>query len=192
MKKQKISLYSGVFGGMVAETNQMIADAIEGMRAKEIEESTVTLRLSLSLVDKPVVQEDGSVRVAVVPVISYRLQNAMKYVVSSAAVVDTHGMELEQDTDGVYVFAPADGAQLSRDFDGDAEVDKDGNEDNGDPGEPDLDGTEAGAAGLYGAAQQGQLPVCQNRQNGRSGIVQSTESQGHSGAPLCIPPDLPV
>lgn len=136
MKKQKISLYSGVFGGMVAETNQMIADAIEGMRAKEIEESTVTLRLSLSLVDKPVVQEDGSVRVAVVPVISYRLQNAMKYVVSSAAVVDTHGMELEQDTDGVYVFAPADGAQLSMDFDGDAEVDEDERPDDGDPGEP--------------------------------------------------------
>lgn len=136
MKKQKISLYSGVFGGMVAETNQMIADAIEGMRAKEIEESTVTLRLSLSLVDKPVVQEDGSVRVAVVPVISYKLQNAMKYVVSSAAMVDTHGMELEQDTDGGYVFAPAAGAQLSMDFDGDAEAVEDGNEDHGDPGEP--------------------------------------------------------
>lgn len=136
MKKQKISLYSGVFGGMVAETNQMIADAIEGMRAKEIEESTVTLRLSLSLVDKPVVQEDGSVRVAVVPVISYKLQNAMKYVVSSAAMVDTHGMELEQDTDGVYVFAPAAGAQLSMDFDGDAEAVEDERPDDGDPGKP--------------------------------------------------------
>lgn len=133
--KQKISLYSGVFGGMVAETNQMIADAIEGMRAKEIEESTVTLRLSISLVDKPVVQEDGSIRVAVAPVISYKLQNAMKCVVSSAAVVDTHGMELAQDTDGGYVFAPAAGTQLSMDFD-DAETDEDGSEDNGDPGEP--------------------------------------------------------
>ena len=78
LRKQKISLYSGVFGGMVTETNQMIADAIEGMRAKEIEESTVTLRISISLVDKPVVQEDGSIRVAVAPVISYKLQNAMK------------------------------------------------------------------------------------------------------------------
>ena len=136
LRKQKISLYSGVFGGMVTETNQMIADAIEGMRAKEIEESTVTLRISISLVDKPVVQEDGSIRVAVAPVISYKLQNAMKCVVSSAAVVDTHGMELTQDTDGGYVFAPAAGAQLSMDFDGDAEADEDGNEDNGDPGEP--------------------------------------------------------
>ena len=136
--KQKISLYSGVFGGMVTETNQMIADAIEGMRAKEIEESTVTLRISISLVDKPVVQEDGSIRVAVAPVISYKLQNAMKCVVSSAAVVDTHGMELAQDTDGGYVFAPAAGAQLSMDFDGAAEAGdgEDGNEDNGDPGEP--------------------------------------------------------
>lgn len=132
LRKQKISLYSGVFGGMVTETNQMIADAIEGMRAKEIEESTVTLRISISLVDKPVVQEDGSIRVAVAPVIAYKLQNAMKCVVSSAAVVDTHGMELAQDTDGGYVFAPAAGAQLSMDFDGDAE----GDEDNGDPGEP--------------------------------------------------------
>lgn len=129
--KQKISLYAGVFGGMVAETNQMIADAIEGMRAKKIEESTVTLRISISLVDKPVEQEGGSIRVAVAPVIAYKLQNAMKCVVSSAAVVDTHGMELAQDTDGGYVFAPAAGAQLSMDFDG-AETD----EENGDPGEP--------------------------------------------------------
>lgn len=136
LRKQKISLYSGVFGGMVTETNQMIADAIEGMRAKEIEESTVTLRISISLVDKPVVQEDGSIRVAVAPVIAYKLQNAMKCVVSSAAVVDTHGMELAQDTDGGYVFAPAAGAQLSMDFDDAAEADEDERPDDGDPGEP--------------------------------------------------------
>lgn len=50
-----------------------------------------------------------------VPVISYKLQNSMKYVVSSAGVMDTGGMELEQNPDGSYVLAPAVGSQVTMD-----------------------------------------------------------------------------
>lgn len=38
MKKQKLSLYSGIFAGMVQEVNQTLADAFDGMKAKQIEE----------------------------------------------------------------------------------------------------------------------------------------------------------
>jgi hypothetical protein len=59
-----------------------------------------------------VVQDDGRVKAVQVPVISYKLQNSMKYVVSSAGVMDTGGMELEQNPDGSYVLAPAVGSQI--------------------------------------------------------------------------------
>jgi hypothetical protein len=36
----------------------------------------------------------------------------MKYVTSSGDVVNTGGMELEQETDGSYVLAPAVGSQI--------------------------------------------------------------------------------
>lgn len=115
MKKQKLSLYSGIFAGMVQEVNQTLADAFDGMKAKQIEESTVTVKISLALTEKPAVQDDGRIRAVQVPVISYKLQNAMKYVVSSAGVMDTGGMELEQNPDGSYVLAPAVGSQVTMD-----------------------------------------------------------------------------
>lgn len=115
MKKQKLSLYSGIFAGMVQEVNQTLADAFDGMKAKQIEESTVTVKISLALTEKPVVQDYGRVRAVQVPVISYKLQNSMKYVVSSAGVMDTGGMELEQNPDGSYVLAPAVGSQVTMD-----------------------------------------------------------------------------
>lgn len=115
MKKQKLSLYSGIFAGMVEEVNQTLADAFDGMKAKQIEESTVTVKISLALTEKPVVQDDGRVKAVQVPVISYKLQNSMKYVVSSAGVMDTGGMELEQNPDGSYVLAPAAGSQATMD-----------------------------------------------------------------------------
>ena len=115
MKKQKLSLYSGIFAGMVQEVNQTLADAFDGMKEKQIEESTVTVKISLALTEKPVVQDDGRVKAVQVPVISYKLQNAMKYVVSSAGVMDTGGMELEQNPDGSYVLAPAVGSQVTID-----------------------------------------------------------------------------
>ena len=115
MKKQKLSLYSGIFAGMVQEVNQTLADAFDGMKAKQIEESTVTVKISLALIEKPVVQDDGRVRAVQVPVISYKLQNSMKYVVSSAGVMDTGGMELEQNPDGSYVLAPSVGSQVTMD-----------------------------------------------------------------------------
>lgn len=115
MKKQKLSLYSGIFAGMVQEVNQTLADAFDGMKAKQIEESTVTVKISLALTEKPVVQEDGRIKAVQVPVISYKLQNSMKYVVSSAGVMDTGGMELEQNPDGSYVLAPAAGSQVTMD-----------------------------------------------------------------------------
>ena len=115
MKKQKLSLYSGIFFGMVQEVNKTLADAFDGMKAKQIEESTVTVKISLALTEKPVVQDDGRVKAVQVPVISYKLQNSMKYVVSSAGVMDTGGMELEQNPDGSYVLAPAAGSQVSMD-----------------------------------------------------------------------------
>lgn len=115
MKKQKLSLYSGIFAGMVQEVNQTLADAFDGMKAKQIEESTVTVKISLVLAEKPVVQDGERVRTVQVPVISYKLQNSMKYVVSSAGVMDTRGMELEQNPDGSYVLAPSAGSQVSID-----------------------------------------------------------------------------
>ena len=115
MKKQKLSLYSGIFAGMVQEVNKTLADAFDGMKAKQIEESTVTVKISLALTEKPVVQDDGRVKAVQVPVISYKLQNSMKYVVSSAGVMDTGGMELEQNPDGSYVLAPAVGSQVTMD-----------------------------------------------------------------------------
>lgn len=115
MKKQKLSLYSGIFSGMVQEVNETLAAAFDGMKEKQIEESTVTVKISLALVEKPVATEDGGVRAVQVPVISYRLQNAMKYVVSSAGVMDTGGMELETEPDGSYVFAPAVDTQVAMD-----------------------------------------------------------------------------
>ena len=115
MKKQKLSLYSGIFAGMVKEVNKTLADAFDGMKAKQIEESTVTVKISLALTEKPVVQDDGRVKAVQVPVISYKLQNSMKYVVSSAGVMDTGGMELEQNPDGSYVLAPAVGSQVTMD-----------------------------------------------------------------------------
>ena len=115
MKKQKLSLYSGIFAGMVQEVNQTLADAFDGMKAKQIEESTVTVKISLALTEKPVVQDDGRVRAVQVPVISYKLQNSMKYVVSSAGVMDTGGMELEQNPDGSYVLSPSVGSQVTMD-----------------------------------------------------------------------------
>ncbi len=115
MKKQKLSLYSGIFAGMVQEVNQTLADAFNGMKAKQIEESTVTVKISLALTEKPVVQDDGRIKAVQVPVISYKLQNSMKYVVSSAGVMDTGGMELEQNPDGSYVLAPAVGSQVTMD-----------------------------------------------------------------------------
>lgn len=115
MKEQKLSLYSGIFAGMVQEVNQTLADAFDGMKEKQIEESTVTVKISLALTEKPVVQEDGRIKAVAVPVISYKLQNAMKYVVSSAGVVYTGGMELEQNPDGSYVLAPAVGSQIGMD-----------------------------------------------------------------------------
>ena len=118
MKKQKLSLYSGIFAGMVQEVNRTLADAFDGMKAKQIEESTVTVKISLALTEKPVVQDDGRLKAVQVPVISYKLQNSMKYVVSSAGVMDTGGMELEQDPDGSYVLAPAVGSQIRMDEQG--------------------------------------------------------------------------
>lgn len=115
MKKQKLSLYSGIFAGMVQEVNQTLADAFDGMKAKQIEESTVTVKISLALTEKPAVQDDGRIKAVQVPVISYKLQNSMKYVVSSAGVMDTGGMELEQNPDGSYVLAPAVGSQVTMD-----------------------------------------------------------------------------
>lgn len=113
MKKQKLSLYSGIFSGMVQEVNDTLAAAFDGMKEKKIEESTVTVKISLALTEKPVVADDGGLRAVQVPVISYKLQNAMKYVVSSAGVMDTGGMELETEPDGTYVLAPAVGSQVS-------------------------------------------------------------------------------
>lgn len=115
MKKQKLSLYSGIFAGMVQEVNQTLADAFDGMKTKQIEESTLTVKISLALTEKPVVQDDGRVKAVQVPVISYKLQNSMKYVVSSAGVMDTGGMELEQNPDGSYVLTPAVGSQVTMD-----------------------------------------------------------------------------
>lgn len=115
MKKQKLSLYSGIFAGMVQEVNQTLADAFDGMKAKQIDESTVTVKISIALVENPVVQGGERVRTAQVPVISYKLQNSMKYVVSSAGVMNTGGMELEQNPDGSYVLAPAVGSQVTMD-----------------------------------------------------------------------------
>lgn len=125
MKKQKLSLYSGIFAGMVQEVNQTLADAFDGMKAKQIEESTVTVKISLALTEKPVVQEDGRIKAVQVPVISYKLQNSMKYVVSSAGVMDTGGMELEQNPDGSYVLAPAVGSQIEMEESDEAEDSED-------------------------------------------------------------------
>lgn len=125
MKKQKLSLYSGVFAGMVQEVNQTLADAFDGMKAKQIEESTVTVKISLALTEKPVVQDDGRIKAVQVPVISYKLQNSMKYVVSSAGVMDTGGMELEQNPDGSYVLAPAVGSQIEMEESDEAEDSED-------------------------------------------------------------------
>lgn len=115
MKKQKLSLYSGIFSGMVQEVNDTLAAAFDGMKEKKIEESTVTVKISLALAEKPVVTEDGGLRAVAVPVISYKLQSAMKFVTSSAGVMDTGGMELEQAADGTYVLSPAVGSQVTMD-----------------------------------------------------------------------------
>lgn len=125
MKKQKLSLYSGIFAGMVQEVNQTLADAFDGMKAKQIEESTVTVKISLALTEKPAVQEDGRIRAVQVPVISYKLQNSMKYVMSSAGVMDTGGMELEQNPDGSYVLTPAAGSQIEMEESDEAEDSED-------------------------------------------------------------------
>lgn len=112
MKKQKLSLYSGIFGGMVSEINETLAAAFDGMKAKEIEESTVTVKISLALKEMPVATADNKLKAVSVPVIAYKLQNAMKYVVTKADVVDTGGMELETEADGSYVLSPAVGSQV--------------------------------------------------------------------------------
>ena len=112
MKKQKLSLYSGLFSGMVQEVNEKLSSAFAGMKEKQIEESTVTVKISLALAEKPVVTEDGGLRAVAVPVISYKLQSAMKFVTSSAGVMDTGGLELERAADGTYVLSPAVGSQI--------------------------------------------------------------------------------
>lgn len=112
MKKQKVSMRSQLFGDMVEEIDQKITEAFDGMRTKEIEESTVTVKISLALTDQ-VAEEEGKIRVLRVPVISYKLQSAMKYVSTSAGIMNTGGVELEQAEDGTYILAPAPGSQVS-------------------------------------------------------------------------------
>lgn len=112
MKSQKISLYSRVFGDMRAELDEKITQAFGAMEESKIADATITLKITLALVDHDAVDAEGKLRVARVPVMSYKVQNSIKAVYAEAGVMDTAEMELIPDGNGGYVLKPIGNEQI--------------------------------------------------------------------------------
>ena len=112
MKAQKISLYSRVFGDMRAELDEKITQAFSAMEDSKIADATITLKITLALVDHDALDAEGKLRVARVPVMSYKVQNSIKAVYAEAGVMDTAEMELIPDGNGGYVLKPIGNEQI--------------------------------------------------------------------------------
>ena len=113
MKAQKISLYSRVFGDMRAELDEKITQAFSAMEDSKIADATITLKITLALVDHDALDAEGNLRVARVPVMSYKVQNSIKAVYAEAGVMDTAKMELISDGNGGYVLKPIGNEQIN-------------------------------------------------------------------------------
>ena len=113
MNKQKMSLYSPIFKDMREELDNKITQAFSAMDDSKIADATISLKISLSVVEQEAVDKFGLPRIARVPIMAYKVQNSVKAVYAEAGVMDTAEMELLPDGSGGYMIAKIPNGQYS-------------------------------------------------------------------------------
>lgn len=96
---------------MRADLNQRLAEAVDMLEETGAEKATITVKINVELDKKEVVSSDNTLRLAKVPVMSYKINNVVKLASNSADVVDTGNLEIHKLVEG-YELRPAGVEQI--------------------------------------------------------------------------------